>query len=103
MLNVVRHTHQWGTDFNVWFAGGERDGEHIFLSEDYEDTIHSFEEPVLVKAGEGFTFSCAYRNTEDYTLNFGLKASDEMCILFSEWVVPNIGDSASQQGCFITQ
>jgi hypothetical protein len=99
VFQLTRHTHQWGRDFSVWFHGGERDGEHIFTSPDYETTDYSFEEPVLVPAGEGFRFSCAFENTTDSLLTFGLKATDEMCILFGEWFVPNDGDVPTDQSC----
>ena len=49
---LTRHTHRWGQDFDVWFAGGEKDGEHIFKSEHYEDVDHVFSEPILVEKGE---------------------------------------------------
>jgi hypothetical protein len=101
VFSLTRHTHRWGTDFNVWFKGGERDGEHVFLSEEYEDVEYQFPEPVIMAAGTGFDFSCAFQNTETYTLEFGLKATDEMCILFGDWVVPNVGDTPEGQACIL--
>jgi hypothetical protein len=101
VFKLVRHTHQWGTDFDAWFAGGAHDGEHIFTSPDYETTDFMLDEPVVVHAGEGFRFRCAFENTTDNLLTFGLKATDEMCILFGEWYVPNIGDAVSDQSCLI--
>lgn len=98
---LTRHTHQWGTDFNVWYAGGERDGELIFSSPDYETVDFPFEEPVLIPAGQGFRFECNYINTESYPLEFGLKATDEMCILFGNWYVPETGMSVPEQGCLV--
>jgi hypothetical protein len=96
--NLTRHTHKWGTDFNVWYAGGENDGELIYTSKHYEDTDFRFDEPVTIKAGTGFRFECAFNNTEDHDLGFGLKASDEMCILFGTWWSDNA--EAADQGCF---
>jgi Copper type II ascorbate-dependent monooxygenase, C-terminal domain len=97
---LTRHTHQWGTDFTVWHAGGDKDGEQIFRSEDYETIDFPFEEPELVPAGAGFRFECAYQNTESYTLKFGLKATDEMCILFGNWYAAKDG-GMSDQSCFV--
>lgn len=102
VFGLTRHTHKWGRDFDVWYVGGPNDGEHIFKSADYEDINHTFAEPVVIKAGEGFRFRCAYDNTEDYTLEFGLKATDEMCILFGSWFAPDIGHEVVQQGCIGT-
>jgi hypothetical protein len=53
-----------------------------------------------VKKDEGFTFRCAYKNTESYPLKFGVKASDEMCILFGTWFPVNADDNVQPQGCF---
>jgi len=77
-----RHTHEFGTAFHVWHAGGERDGEYIWSSYDWEDQLYSFpEEAVLVKKGSGFRFQCDYNNTQDKTLIFGRDFGQEMCLL----------------------
>ncbi len=98
IAKLTRHTHRWGTDFNVWYLGGDKDGELAFTSNNYEDTDFVFDEPISAAAGTGFRFECAYDNTEDYPLRFGLKASDEMCILFGTWWTEN--NEAPEQGCF---
>jgi hypothetical protein len=100
VYKLTRHTHQWGKDFNVWYAGGERDGDLLFASEYYEDVDHVFDEPLLVPAGDGFRFECSYFNDEDYTLKFGVKATDEMCILFGTWWEATDGH-APGQSCFV--
>jgi hypothetical protein len=100
VFKLTRHTHRWGKDFDVWYSGGPRDGEHIFKSEHFEDVDHVFDEPVLVKKGEGFRFTCEFKNTESYELEFGLKATDEMCILFGTWFVTEDGQEPTDQSCF---
>jgi hypothetical protein len=96
---LTRHTHKWGSDFSVWRAGGEADGELVFSSPDYETVDYPMEEPVLMRAGEGYRFECSFVNTESYTLKFGVKASDEMCILFGNFY--SAGDEdVPGQGCF---
>lgn len=96
---LTRHTHQWGTDFNVWWAGGPNDGDLVFTTPNYEDNDHIFSEPITVPAGQGFRFECNYYNDNDYTLRFGAKATDEMCILFGTYWSP--GDTeVPEQGCF---
>lgn len=97
---LTRHTHQWGTDFDVWYAGGDKDGELIFSSPDYE-TVDFPMEPEIIRGGEGFRFECTFKNTESYTLKFGLKATDEMCILFGNWYAVDDGASMDPQGCFL--
>jgi hypothetical protein len=102
--SLVRHTHRWGTDYEVWFAGGERDGEHIWTSHDFqEETSFPFEAPFVMKAGEGFRFRCDYDNTEDYALRFGVNATDEMCILFGLIWEAEDGQTLESQDCRITQ
>jgi hypothetical protein len=99
---VVRHTHKWGTDFTTWYAGGERDARHIWTSTDYElDTMHTFDEPVLMPAGTGFRFECAFDNTTSTPLVFGPKASDEMCILFGLWWKVGDDDPEAPQFCIM--
>jgi hypothetical protein len=98
---LTRHTHQWGTDFPVEFAGGERDGELIYTSPSYEDPDYLFDEPVLVQAGEGFRFTCNYDNTNGtHDLFFGENATDEMCILFGTIFSPTEREVPGSQGCF---
>jgi Copper type II ascorbate-dependent monooxygenase, C-terminal domain len=84
--DLFRHTHRWGTDVPISFYKGPRDGELIFNSPDYElGAGYRFEEPVLVKKGEGFTFVCNFENTTDDWIRFGPTADDEMCMLLGTW------------------
>jgi hypothetical protein len=83
VATLLRHTHKLGTNFDVWFAGGAHDGEHIWTSTDWEsETQFTFPEPLLVKAGEGFRFQCGFTNPGTKALRFGTSTADEMCILF---------------------
>jgi hypothetical protein len=100
LYKLVRHTHRWGTDFKVWYAGGPNDGDLIFETPNYEDTQHVFDQPISVQAGEGFRFECNYTNTETYPLVFGLEASDEMCILFGTYWTPDDPQNTSDLDCF---
>lgn len=96
---LTRHTHKWGTDFSVYFAGGDKADQHIWTTPNYEDTDYLFDEPILMKAGEGFRFTCDFDNDTAKTLKFGLTASDEMCILFGTWFTPTIGGPEESQDC----
>jgi Copper type II ascorbate-dependent monooxygenase, C-terminal domain len=99
--SLGRHTHRHGTEFRVWWVGGERDGELIWTSMDWEQDIeHRFEQPVVVAAGEGFRWECSFTNPTDATLAFGPQASDEMCILFGSFAA--LGDDADvePQSCY---
>lgn len=95
---VTRHTHQWTNDFDVWFAGGPRDAEHIWTSPHYEEVDHVFDAPITVPAGQGFQWECDIQNTTDHSLGFGITAQDEMCILFG--IFWNADDAPPvDQGC----
>lgn len=101
LQKVVRHTHQWGTDYRVWYAGGDKDGQLIFSSPDYETTDFSFDPPVLVRKDTGLRFKCSYDNTTDHALSFGFLATDEMCILGGVWFVNDPADRVGGQGCIL--
>jgi hypothetical protein len=86
--SILRHTHKQGRDFSVWFSGGERDGELIWTSRDWKnEPEYYFEEPIVMKAGEGFRFECDFENASDRRLRYGIGGSDEMCIL-AGWAWP---------------
>jgi hypothetical protein len=101
--SLTRHTHKWGRDFSTWYAGGAHDGELVWTTPDFNtDTDHVFDEPVAVNAGEGFKFQCTYENTETYPLRFGVKATDEMCILFGAYWDAHGGYEPPAESCSIT-
>ena len=96
---LSRHTHQWGTDFPVYFDGGANDGDLIYTSPNYEDPDYTFDEPVLVKAGEGFRWTCNYDNDSGKDLMFGTNATDEMCILFATIYAADGREVVGREGC----
>ncbi len=101
--SLLRHTHKWGGDFDVWYAGGPDDGKHLWTSTDYElDANYVYDEARLMKSGEGYRFQCNYDNTTDGALTFGPKATNEMCILFGGWWVVNEGEDPVAQTCLMT-
>jgi len=100
LSGLARHTHRWGTDYSVWFAGGPHDGESIWTSRSWEhDVEYEFPEPLLMKAGEGLKFQCSYQNTTSRALRFGTSATDEMCILFGLVWEANAGQTLPSQDC----
>jgi len=103
LSGVSRHTHQHGTDFSVWFEGGARHGQLFWSSSDWEhDTDFKFREPLQMQPGEGFKFACGFKNDGDAPLRFGIRASDEMCILGAAiWSPVPQGELADEQ-CVVT-
>jgi hypothetical protein len=99
--SLLRHTHRTGTTFDVWWAGGVRDGEHVWTSTHWEEDVElRFDEPVLVPAGVGFRWRCAFDNPTDETIAFGPEASDEMCILLGEFAAAGDAGSVPSQSCY---
>ncbi|HEX6241659.1 MAG TPA: hypothetical protein VFZ61_12215 [Polyangiales bacterium] len=103
LMNLVRHTHQKSTEFDVWYEGGPNHGKLVWSSKDWEhDTEHRFPEPILMKAGQGFKFSCGFRNDGNKNLRMGTAASDEMCILNGTIWSPEVGAPPPFAGCTTT-
>jgi hypothetical protein len=97
---LARHTHRHGTDFEVSWSGARED-ESFWTSRDWESDVNFvFDEPVVVRAGTGFSWRCAFDNPTDETLIFGPEATDEMCILFGQFVSTDDANSAPPQSCY---
>jgi hypothetical protein len=98
--SLMRHTHRQGTDFEVSWSG-ERGDQSIWTSRDWESDVYfRFDEPVVVPAGAGFSWRCAFDNPTGETLVLGLEATDEMCILFGQFASTNDDDSVPAQSCY---
>ena len=101
--SLSRHTHRWGTDFKVWYAGGPYDGQPIWSSHDWQHEVDfAFDLPVELRAGEGLRFRCKYDNDTTHALRFGTSATDEMCILFGRVWASEAGRAVGNQDCVIT-
>lgn len=104
--DLFRHTHSLGTDFPIHYFtgprnGGPETGALIYNSTDYQnDPGYVFEEPVLIRAGDGFTFTCNWLNDRDYPVAFGPTADDEMCMLLGTWWVANDGEAPEPQDLY---
>ncbi len=98
-----RYTHRWGTSFTVWLAGGDRDGERVWTSSQWDQfTSYGFADgAILLKAGEGFRFQCDYRNPTDEPIQFGSDATDEVCALHITYWNADETRSASDQSCLL--
>jgi hypothetical protein len=98
----TRHTHHWGTDFTVSYVGGERDGEEIWTSHDWQhETEYTFVEPAVIHAGEGLRYRCDYANDTPKRLRFGTSVRDEMCMLYGPAWSAHEGEELNLEGCNI--
>jgi hypothetical protein len=99
---LVRRTQRYGTDFRVWFAGGARDGELAWDSQDRSDRSFEPSEPLHLLPGEGFRFECTYHNTSTRELRFGVSSADETCALQAKYSVPGSGEESDvEEGCLL--
>jgi len=99
---LVRRTQQRGTDFTVWVAGGERDGQLLWHSKSIADPRVQLDAPLHLAAGEGLRFQCDYVNATGLELRFGVNAGDEMCTLGATYW-PSDGADANGQGCLLLE
>lgn len=86
IFQLWSHAHEHNTEFKVYIDGGERNGELIYYSDDWEHPpILKLDPPLHLKAGEGLRLEATYDNWEDHNLFFGLRSTDEMMILFGAY------------------
>lgn len=82
VLFLASHTHQLGIEFTVAPFDGQSTGDIFYRNDDWHSPlITQYSPPMLVKAGEGFEYSCTWRNPHDRDINYGLNSEDEMCNL----------------------
>ncbi len=83
MFEIFSHAHELNTEFAIEIAGGERDGELVYISYDWEHPpVLDLDPPIIINPGEGFRLIATYDNWTDDYLQFGLLSTDEMMILF---------------------
>jgi len=80
VLFLAAHQHKLGTRFTIAPFDGETVGDVMFENTDWHDPkITQYDPPLVVPAGTGFEFSCTWDNENDFEINYGLTAEDEMC------------------------
>lgn len=83
VLQMWAHAHEHMTEFIVEHVGGEKDGELIYWSNDWEHPPGlEFNEPLTFEVGDRVRLKTTYVNDTDDEIEFGLLSSDEMQILF---------------------
>lgn len=83
ILALTSHMHKLGEKFVIRIKGGNRDGQIVYTSTDWEHPdILTFPTPLALAAGEGLTSEITYNNTTSKTVTFGLTSEDEMGIIF---------------------
>ena len=83
ILMLTSHTHQLGERFVIRIKGGARDGEVVYTNTEWaHPAIVTFDQPIILQAGEGLTSEITYNNTTSSLVSFGLTSLDEMGIIF---------------------
>ncbi|MBT6148477.1 MAG: hypothetical protein HOH74_23790, partial [Gemmatimonadetes bacterium] len=70
-------------DFSILAVGGERDGELLYWTNDWEHPpLLEFDPPLRMQKGEGLQAITTYHNWTDEKVDFGLRSTDEMQFIF---------------------
>jgi hypothetical protein len=84
-LNVIElasHQHKRGTRFTIERLEGGASTGPIYESTNWETPLELWpDEPMRVRAGDGFRFTCEWKNDDDYPVHFGVTTNDEMCFV----------------------
>ena len=83
MGQVFSHAHEKMQEFVVEIVGGQRNGEVIYWTNDWEHPpIINFDPPIEINVGEGLKLIATYNNPTNDPVTFGYRSVDEMMILF---------------------
>ena len=84
-LNVIElasHQHKRGTRFTIERLENGVDTGRIYETTNWETPSELWPtEPMRVRAGDGFRFTCEWKNDDDHLVHFGVTTDDEMCFL----------------------
>ncbi|HZS36727.1 MAG TPA: hypothetical protein VFF06_07875 [Polyangia bacterium] len=91
IVSVLPHMHKLGYALDAGFVGGPLDGKTFLTSPGYDPSngvIQQYDPPVDLSSADGAWFSCAWHNTLDKQVVYGV-GDNEMCILFGyAWPKP---------------
>ncbi len=83
IIQMWSHAHEHMLEFNIEAVGGERDGELLYWTNDWEHPpLLELDPPLTMHAGEGLELITTYDNWTDDTIRFGFRGSDEMQFVF---------------------
>lgn len=87
LLMLFSHAHKHNIEFRIYMAGGDRDGELIYFSRDWEHPPQlQFDPPITIEAGNGLRGVAVYDNDTDKTIKYGVSAeTDEMMMMLGTY------------------
>lgn len=85
IIQMVSHAHDRMVEFTAEIIGGDRDGELVYVTYDWEHPAPlRFDPPLYAKQGHGMRVRATYDNFTDQDLYFGFTRKDaEMMILYA--------------------
>src|SRR5262245_32778078 len=83
LVSVSTHQHRRGTDVLVHMidAAGNDMGALVDSPNWEHPSVRWFQQVMRLQAGEGFRFTCSWRNPDDHPVHFGVTSEDEMCFV----------------------
>lgn len=82
VLILSTHTHQLGRTATIHLWDGSTVGKQLYLNEDWQaPRILQLATPIHVSKGHGFQLACNYYNPGSTHVEWGFRATDEMCQL----------------------
>ena len=83
IFQLTSHAHRHMTEFEIYIDGGDRSGELVYYTNDWEHPpLVEFDPPIVLEPGEGLKARATYNNDSNKSLRFGLLSEDEMMIIF---------------------
>lgn len=83
IIMLTSHTHEWMEQFVIKIQGGPRNGEIVYESANWgHPGVKYYDPPIVINTGEALVSEVTYNNTTNRTIEFGLKSTDEMDIIF---------------------
>ena len=83
LIQMWSHAHEHMTEFRIEAVGGERDGELLYWTNDWEHPpLLYLDPPMTFQAGDRIRLSTTYENTTNEPIEYGLLSTDEMQFLF---------------------
>jgi hypothetical protein len=83
VISMIGHCHKRGEKFVIKYKGGKRDGEILYVSEDYANAPYlNFAKPLVMEKGEGLSWDVTYNNETNRTITYGVTSEDEMNFIF---------------------
>ena len=92
---MTGHTHQYGTNVEVYYADGvEDDSTPVYpLDQPFqwdESPVTQYDPPLQFNGSNGLRFRCSWDNPTDKKIGFGESANQEMCFVWA-YYYPSAG------------